>query len=68
MSKPHASIHLIACSPQERSITFAVDGKRWEYILPTPAMVDSAVYLARRVSIGKAFAYAKGCAKKEIAA
>ncbi len=40
------------------AVAFAINGARWRYLL-TPMQSNSVDYLARRVSIGKALAYAK---------
>lgn len=43
----------------DQTITFAVDGRRYVYALPNITVLDTILYLARRVTIGKAFAHAK---------
>lgn len=43
----------------EQTITFAVDSKRYVYELPNILTLDNVLSLARKVSIGKAFAQAK---------
>lgn len=44
-------------------ITFNVDNKRYEYILPNKSALESITYLIRKVSIGKAFAQTKRIGK-----
>ena len=68
MSKPSLPIHLVSYSPADRTTTFLIAGKRWHYLLRTPPQVDTIAYLARRVSAGKALAYAKRHSLEESAA
>lgn len=51
-------ILLLARNDTDSSVTFAIDGQRYEYIL-NPAACDTVDYLCRKVSNGKALAYAK---------
>jgi hypothetical protein len=52
------AIHFIAQNYDDNSTTIAIGGVRWEYFL-TPGHNRVVDYLARKVSSGKALAYAK---------
>lgn len=51
-------IHLVAHNATDHTITLAIAGIRYEYWL-NPIACDIVNHLARRVSLGKALAYAK---------
>lgn len=51
------AIHYLGQNFTDRTVTFAINGTRWEYWL-TPQQIESIEYLTR-VSLGKALAFAK---------
>ena len=49
----------------DHTVTLAINGTRWEYTL-NPQACDTVEYLAKRVSAGKALAFAKSRASREV--
>ena len=43
----------------DHTLTFALSGRRYEYQFHFPADLDTALYLIRKVSVGKGYAYTK---------
>lgn len=50
----------------DNTVTFAFSTGRWEYFLPSRAVVDNIEYICRRVSAGKAMTVAKQLAVREL--
>lgn len=50
----------------DNTVTFAFSTGRWEYFLPSRAVVDNIEYICRKVSAGKAMTVAKRLAVKEL--
>lgn len=50
----------------DNSVTFAFLTTRWEYFLPSRAVVDKVEYICRKVSAGKAVVVAKRTALREV--
>lgn len=53
-----SKITFISHNALDNTLTFALDAVRYEYLL-TPRECDTGLFLARKVSVGKAFAYVK---------
>lgn len=58
-----ATIYYLGRNDTDHTITLSINGQRWEYWLHNAQAVESAEHLAKRVSVGKALAYAKRHAK-----
>lgn len=54
-----SKITFLAHNASDHTLTFAIDGKRYEYVMPTAAVCDTVLYMVRKVSVAKGFAYAK---------
>jgi len=56
----HSTIHYHGREDERprHSVTFSINGVRWEYTL-TAQNADTVEFLARKVTVGKAFAFAK---------
>lgn len=50
----------------DNTVTFAFPTGRWEYFLPSRAVVDNVEYICRKVGAGKAITVAKRLATKEL--
>jgi hypothetical protein len=58
-------IHYIARNDLDQTITIAINGVRWEYWL-SHTNLDTAEHLFHKVSAGKALAFTKRRATKEV--
>lgn len=56
-------VYLAHTERPEQTVTFSVNGTRYSYKFPIPPQLEGTLYLIRKVSIGKAFAYAKRVGK-----
>lgn len=54
-----SKIIFLAHNATDHTLTFAIDGKRYEYALVNPVQCDAALFMLRKASVGKAFAYVK---------
>lgn len=54
-----SKIIFLSHNATDHTLTFAVDGKRYEYQMSGPLACDIALSIIRRISIGKGFAYVK---------
>lgn len=50
----------------DNTVTFAFWAGRWEYFLPSRAVMDKVEYIARKVSAAKAVVVAKRTAIREV--
>lgn len=50
----------------DNTVTFAFHAIRWEYFLPSRAVVDKIEYITRKVSAAKAVGIAKRTAIKQV--
>lgn len=50
----------------DNTVTFVFSTGRWEYFLPSRAVVDNVEYICRKVSAGKAMTVAKRLAIREL--
>lgn len=56
-------IRFLGTNYTDLTITFAYGSRRYEYQFHFPGDLDTALYLTRKVSIGKALAWSKKRAK-----
>jgi hypothetical protein len=57
--KTKSSIHYLGSCPSAREVTFAINAQRYIYTLREPTLIDTVEHLAKRISLGKALAFAK---------
>ena len=58
-------IHYLGRNDTDHTVILAINGTRWEYYL-NPQACDTVEYLAKHVSMGKALAFAKRRASREV--
>lgn len=61
---PH--ITYLGRNDTDNTVTFAFWAGRWEYFLPSRAVVDKVEYICRKASAAKAVAVAKRLAIREL--
>ena len=59
MPKSSPLIHYLGASTSLCEVTFSIDARRYTYTLRSSPMVEAVDYLARKISLGRALAFAK---------
>jgi len=54
-----SKIIFLSHNETDHTLTFAIDGRRYEYQMPTPLACDNALYITRVASVKSGFNYAK---------